>query len=137
MFVWETNMNPLRRRAPAPRPDFLVKDGNSVVAILDAKYRDLWKTQLPREMLYQLALYALSCKSVTQEAVILYPTLDIIAREQAVALLDPHGGSNLARIVLRPVDLNLLATVVGTKRNSANLKHRNELATSIALGSVQ
>ena len=137
MFVWETNMNPLRRRAPAPRPDFLVKNGNNVVAILDAKYRDLWKTQLPREMLYQLALYALSCKSVTQEAVILYPTLDKIAREQAVALLDPHGGSNLARIVLRPVDLNLLATVVGTRLNSANLEHRKKLATSIALGYVQ
>ncbi|GJD65546.1 hypothetical protein MPEAHAMD_5741 [Methylobacterium frigidaeris] len=134
MFAWETNMNPLRRRAPAPRPDFLIKDGNTVVAVLDAKYRDLWETRLPREMLYQLALYALSCKGVSREAVILYPALDTLAREQAVALLDPHGDSKLARIILRPVNLNLLANLVGTKPNSANLQHREDLAKKLALG---
>lgn len=135
MFAWETNMNPLRRRAPAPRPDFLVKDGDSVVAVLDAKYRDLWKTQLPREMLYQLALYALGYKGVMREATILYPTLDAVAREQAVALIDPHGGNKLARVVLRPVNLNLLAAVVSKNCYSANLKLREKLAKTIALGS--
>ena len=49
-----------RTRAPTPRPDYVMSRGGHIVAIADAKYRDLWKRDLPSGMLYQLSVYALS-----------------------------------------------------------------------------
>ena len=62
IFEYDPANNPQRRRAVVPRPDFAVLAHGKVIEFLDAKYRDLWETPLPRDMLYQLAIYAL-CKS--------------------------------------------------------------------------
>lgn len=51
---------PRSRPVRTPRPDFGLFRGDTLVAYLDAKYRDLWVSSLPREMLFQLAL--LSCR---------------------------------------------------------------------------
>src|SRR6185369_300112 len=48
MFSYLPAWNPLRKLAPTPRPDFVVTRGTQTVAILDAKYRDLWENPLPR-----------------------------------------------------------------------------------------
>ena len=106
--------------APTPRPDFVVLTGNRIVSVLDAKYRDLWVQSLPREMLYQLSMYALGGSDSNRQAVILYPTLEAGAVDQTILLKDPVHGSEQARIVLRPVELlelkRLISAPSGVKR---------------------
>jgi len=59
VFSYDPANNPRHCSHPKLRPDFMVMRKGKIVAVLDAKYRDLWERNLPREMLYQLALYAM------------------------------------------------------------------------------
>src|SRR5262249_15183503 len=110
MMQFAPGFNPRGRRAPTPRPDFVVLRGPRQAAILDAKYRDLWEKHLPREMLYQLAVYAAA--SQERSATILYPTTDEAAREARVTVADPVFGGQIAQVCLRPVVVNLLEGLV-------------------------
>lgn len=123
--------NPTGRRSPRPRPDFVVMRKHVVQALLDAKYRDLWERALPREMLYQLAVYALSQpKGAT--AAILYPTMSIGARESIIEIREPLRGGTLGYVAMRPVVLPKLATLI-RERDAACAG----LARSLALGVEQ
>ena len=67
--------NPRQRRSPRPRPDYAITGKGRCPSLLDAKYRDLWEQSLPREMLYQLSVYALSQpKGSTSAILIQQPT---------------------------------------------------------------
>ena len=105
MFRCLPSRNPRARRDPTLRPDFVVIRGGKVLAILDAKYRDLWERSLPREMLYQLALYALGRGSGERASTIIYPTVAEAAREQSIIVLEPVRGLQQASVALRPVNL--------------------------------
>ena len=83
----------------------MIVSGNKTAVILDAKYHDLWERGLPRDMLYQLGMYALSRRGPDQQALILYPTLEGGAIDQTIVLNEPVDGTEEARIVLRPVEL--------------------------------
>lgn len=136
LFSYDSNRNPQKRRAPVPRPDFVIRAGHKIQAILDAKYRDLWEKPLPREMLYQLALYALGRREGERKAVILYPTLAIDASEQVVQLHEPVSGALQAEIVLRPVNLLeleelLRATDPGSNQRKWALAHRLSFGTAM------
>ncbi len=61
---------------------------------VDTKYRDLWETRLPEDMLYQVALYALGREGGSREAVIVYPVVATQVRNRRLTctILDPEIG---------------------------------------------
>lgn len=133
MMAYEAGYNPRRRQPPSPRPDFVLLQGKRIVAILDAKYRDLWERTLPREMLYQLSIYALS-QSEAMTAAILYPTVDSAATEARIVIRNPVNGSSKGNVALRPVDLNRLVDLVMAPNTAATKRERTAYATYLAYG---
>lgn len=111
MMAYASEHNPKRRQAPAPRPDFVVSSGAKLISILDAKYRDLWEKPLPRDMLYQLAIYALS-QGWSGQSSILYPSLDSAPKPQVVEIREALLGTNKAQIILKPVNLSRLSELL-------------------------
>ncbi len=137
--------NPRGKRSPEPRPDFIVRRRGEVVAVLDAKYRDLWEQDLPRDMLYQLAIYALSREAsdgaaaapavgTASIAAILYPTLASGAREARIEIRDPVRGRERAAVVLRPVDMNELSRLVGLPPTAAAIDAQRRFALQMCFG---
>jgi 5-methylcytosine-specific restriction enzyme subunit McrC len=140
MMRYAPAYNPRNRRSPEPRPDFVIRRGGRVVAMLDAKYRDLWEHDLPREMLYQLAIYALSrdapgAAATTASSVILYPTLAAAARESRIEICDPVRGRGRATVVLRPVDMNELSRLVALPPTAASADAQRRFALQMCFGS--
>lgn len=121
---------PRRRPLPTPRPDFAVLKQDQLVAYLDAKYRDLWATSLPREMLYQLALYATA--QGAGAAAMLYPTEDPDAAEERLVVRDPAGGGTRAIVALRPVALERLEALVAAPPSVARDRARSALVHTLA-----
>ena len=132
MFKYVPGQNPRGRREPTLRPDFVVMRGGQMLAVLDAKYRDLWELSLPREMLYQLALYALGRVSGPRASTILYPTVDDAAREQSIVIQEPVHGAPQASVALRPVNLLKLDQLLRAGR--AARSQQVELAEQLAFG---
>jgi len=133
LFRYDPAKNPQRRRAPVQKPDFVIRRDRKIIAILDAKYRDLWEEALPREMLYQLALYALGQSGLPRSVAILYPTMDTAAREQKIIVQEPVGGVSQAEVVMRPVKLLELDELVHNRGPNAG-KLRGTYAEQLAFG---
>ena len=104
LFTYASDANRNGRDDPTLRPDFAIFRGSRVVALLDAKYRDLWERPLPSGMLYQLAIYALS-QQEARTATILYPTTDDAAMESRLEIRVPHLRGQIGSISQRPVKL--------------------------------
>jgi 5-methylcytosine-specific restriction enzyme subunit McrC len=130
MMAYSPDYNPRACRAPAPRPDYCIKTNDGKTLLLDAKYRDLWLEDLPREMLYQLAIYALSQKPPGR-ATILYPTMDTAARDSVVRIYEPSSGNPRAEIVQRPVNLARLAALLPPRPGIYETKQRKEFASRL------
>ncbi|TMC97101.1 MAG: hypothetical protein E6J22_00910, partial [Chloroflexi bacterium] len=133
MMTYDPNHNPQKRRAPEPRPDYVITRQSKVVSILDAKYRDLWENTLPPSMLYQLAMYALSQPGAV-DAAILYPTLQADAREARIVIRDPVYGTDHANVLLRPVDVLRLEDLISRAGKVNNWRERAAFAEQLAFG---
>lgn len=103
------------RQDPLPRPDFALFQNGSLVTLLDAKYRDLWQEGLPRDMLYQLIVYALS-QSINRQATILYPTLHDTARVSKLQINEPMMGCAQGAVILRPVPITHIDRLLNERK---------------------
>jgi 5-methylcytosine-specific restriction enzyme subunit McrC len=131
MFAYTPGFNPQRRYAPKPRPDFAVMNGVKVIRLLDAKYRDLWETKLPREMLYQLSIYAVSGIG-NSTAKILYPSMTEGAKLQKISIHNPASGDKHAEVMLQPLHMAVLAEMIGPPAHDKSRlqKYMNEIVFS-------
>ena len=133
MLSYVPGWNPRRQQAPTPRPDFRGIEGPKFLAILDAKYRDLWENPLPRDMLYQLAIYAMIHEGGT--STILYPTAQAQATEARIEVRDPLHGGRRALVALRRSPLDRLERLVSAKPTAAVLRERLSFAHEMVFGS--
>jgi 5-methylcytosine-specific restriction enzyme subunit McrC len=110
----------------------MVVERGTPVAVLDAKYRDLWEESLPREMLYQVAIYgAVHAKG---KATILYPPSAADARESRLAVSNPLTGVHVATVCLRPVVLPELEELLTARSTAANDRRCRSFARKLAFG---
>jgi 5-methylcytosine-specific restriction enzyme subunit McrC len=136
MFAYDPLQNPQNRRDPAPRPDFLIIEGSHIVAVLDAKYRDLWDKDLPPSMLYQLAAYALGHNQTERRAAIIYPASNPHAMEQSITIQDAFKGASQARVDLRPVNLTYLSNLIQAGPGLEAGRRKVQFARQLAFGRI-
>lgn len=95
------------RRSPQPYPDIVIRSRASgrTLGVFDTKYKDLWENKVPREILYQMSIYALAWSESdgrSVPSVVLYPRPKDECRDIEYRL-DVHDGQ-ARRILLRGVD---------------------------------
>ena len=128
MMAYIPQYNPLKRKAPTPRPDYAILKNGEIKALLDAKYRNLWENSLPRNMLYQLSIYALSQGS-NRTATILYPVIGEQAEEMKIEVRDPIFGSGKAQVALRPLDLIHLDELISGPQTRQTERNKIRICT--------
>jgi len=129
MMRYNPNFSP-ERRSPTPRPDFVIKQGHKICSILDAKYRDIWDKDLPRHMLYQLVVYAVSHRDQPRSTIV-YPTFRPGARETRIEVTDPVYGSVIGEVRMCPVNLERLETLVNDS-SARGRREREKYASELA-----
>jgi 5-methylcytosine-specific restriction enzyme subunit McrC len=108
---YQPEANPLRRKNPSLRPDFVVIQKNRVITVLDAKYKDLWEKTPDASWLYQMAVYGSAFKE-TAEAIMLYPSIREGPKDQRLEIRNPSTRTVLGTVVMRPVNIPLLVSII-------------------------
>jgi 5-methylcytosine-specific restriction enzyme subunit McrC len=121
VLAYDPMHNPFRRPAPRIRPDFIVREGTRVRAVLDAKYKDLSRFDPGREILYQLALYATTNPS-RRESTVLFPSAMDVPDQHLHVRGGLPGGEADAHVILRSVNLSALHAAI-TAENATPQSH--------------
>lgn len=129
MMKYREGENPRRRKHPTPRPDYVVMLENKMIAILDAKYIDLWNRPPDAKILYQLGMYALGHDDV-RHSIILYPTIDAQATTQKIEIQDAVYRHQKGLITIQPVNLYELEKLIQL-RGIMGQRHRRNYARSL------
>lgn len=129
LFAYEPKHNPRGRLSPTPRPDFALIISGSVEQLLDAKYRDLWERNLPRDMLYQLAMYAVSGIG-NNVSTILYPAMNGLPVMQQVNINNPLSNGIMAKVFMKPIDLIKVAGFIERSENNVLSGYITEVVCS-------
>ena len=134
MIRWGTKAIP-GKRLGAPRPDYVITKNGKIVALLDAKYRDIWKKGLPSNWLYQVSVYALAGQDKERyaSASIIYPTDASNAAPAEIEVLHPLRQTRLCTLWLRPVNLAELADLLNDQSKQAK-KHLAAITTALITG---
>jgi 5-methylcytosine-specific restriction enzyme subunit McrC len=82
---------PSNWRSPRPRPDLVLERAGRPTLVVDAKYRDLLRDGMTRDVLYQLSVYALAWSRDGREV-------------PALAISPTRGDPDTAHLELRPPD---------------------------------
>jgi 5-methylcytosine-specific restriction enzyme subunit McrC len=133
MINYLPEYNPKNRKSPTPRPDFIIQEDGKIVAIIDTKYRDLWENNLPPDMLYQLAIYALS-QGDNPTSIILYPVSHSYAQEARLVINEPILGRTRAKVILRPINLLRIDEIITERDTIYNQQSGNLYAKSLVFG---
>lgn len=104
----------------------IAKKASQIFSFLDAKYRDLWELPLPREMLYQLSIYAISGLG-NNSSKILYPTTNQNAKIQKIDIMKPINGEKYAEIFLKSVFLDKIADLLSQRSDRELKQYINEI----------
>jgi 5-methylcytosine-specific restriction enzyme subunit McrC len=123
---YQPDANPLRRKNPPLRPDFVVIQKNRVVAVLDAKYKDLWAKAPDASWLYQMAVYGSVFKEKA-EAIMLYPSMREGSKDQRLEIRNPSTRTIFGNVVMRPVSVPLLVSIILANDKRMGQKLVNEL----------
>jgi 5-methylcytosine-specific restriction enzyme subunit McrC len=126
IFSADPSYAPRRFRVPRPRPDYAVFRKQRLHTLLDAKYRDLWEKSLPRDMLYQLSVYAAAQGSGV--VAMLYPTDSAAAGEERLRIHDAGSGEAKVAVALRPVHLEELERLITAENSAGRERERQEFA---------
>lgn len=111
LFLYNPDFNPQNLRSPTPRPDFALVSGGRVVKHLDAKYKDLWNQRIPSNMLYQLAIYAMS-GTASKSATIIYPSVSDIPSVQKIDINNPVSNVKVGEVILQAINLFKIANLL-------------------------
>lgn len=132
-YRWAAPRLPGRKR-PMPRPDITVSHSGRRF-LLDAKYRDLSVGPLPREILYQLTMYAAS-QGRGGAAAMIYPRHEAAAlTQERLDLFAVHDDAPHAMLYLRPVPLLELDASLDAGEDGAAFRWR--LARTLAFGDME
>jgi 5-methylcytosine-specific restriction endonuclease McrBC regulatory subunit McrC len=101
-------------RPPRPRPDLVLAHRGTPQLVIDAKYRDILARGLPREILYQMSVYALawSTQAGGVPAVAICPSGSKPA-EAWLTVHPPQGG--VRHIGVRTVDWSAALSTIRTR----------------------